>query len=291
MMEKVPGGETGDFSLFWYLHGMKHRKILGILTILLALSLAVVSIAGAFFPDTYSRDSASMAAQGAGQDLVDLFAGVPLLLISFFYAARGNRIFTLIYGGTLFYILYSFIIYCFGIYFNPYFLFYCLTLSLSLYAFILLFSGLREEQVEGWFQKAPVKTVSVYLFVVALIFYFLWLKSLVPALLHHEVPKEISDYNLLVNPVHVIDLVFALPGLIIGAVLIRRKLGVGYIIASFALVFMVLLTLALAAMVLMLVIRQISEDFTVAVVFGVLSVCSMILSYLLFRTLKKSGPV
>jgi CHASE2 domain-containing sensor protein len=54
---------------------------------------------------------------------------------------------------------------------------------------------------------------------------------------------------------------------------------------------MVLLTLALAAMVLMLVIRQISEDFTVAVVFGVLSVCSMILSYLLFRTLKKSGPV
>ena len=79
--------------------------------------------------------------------------------------------------------------------------------------------------------------------------------------------------------------------MIIGAVLIRRKLGVGYIIASFALVFMVLLTLALAAMVLMLVIRQISEDFTVAVVFGVLSVCSMILSYLLFRTLKKSGPV
>jgi hypothetical protein len=270
---------------------MKHKKTLRILTILLAASLALVSVAGAFFTDTYVRDSASMAAQGTGQDLVDLFVGVPLLLLSFYYASRGSRVFTLIYGGTLFYILYSIIIYCFGIYFNQYFLLYCLTLSLSLYAFILLFSGLMGGGVEGWFEKAPVNLVSVYMFVVAAIFYFLWLKSLVPALIRHEVPAEVSDYGLLVNPVHVTDLAFALPGLILGAVLVRRKLAAGYVIASFALVFMVLLTLALAAMVLMLVVRQISEDFTVAIVFVILSVCSIILSYLLFRTLKKSAPV
>lgn len=265
---------------------MKHIKILRILTVLLALSLAIVSIAGAFFPETYARDSASMGAQGVGQDLVDLFLGVPLLLISFYFAARGNRLFTLVYGGTLFYILYSFIIYCFGVYFNSYFLIYCLTLSLSLYAFIVLFSDLRGQQVEGWFEKAPVKLVSFYLILVALIFYVMWLKSLVPALINQEIPREVSDYNLLVNPVHVIDLAFALPGLIIGAVLLRKNLGLGYMIASFALVFTVLLTLALVAMVVLLVIRQINEDFTVAFVFGGLSVCSMILSYLLFRTLK-----
>ena len=97
---------------------MKHLKILRVLTILLALSLAIVSIAGAFFPQTYSRDSASLAAQGVGQDLVDLFIAVPMLLLSFYYAAKGKRIFKLIYGGILFYILYSFIIYCFGINFN-----------------------------------------------------------------------------------------------------------------------------------------------------------------------------
>lgn len=268
---------------------MKHVKILRILTILLALSLAVVSIAGAFFPETYARDSASLGAQGVGQDLVDLIVGVPLLLLSFYYAAKGRRVFTLIYGGTLFYILYSFIIYCFGIHFNQFFLLYCLTLSLSLYSFILLFSDLRAQQVEGWFKEAPVKLVSVYLFVVALIFYFLWLKSIVPALVHNEVPKDVSDYNLLVNPVHVIDLVFALPGLIIGAVLIRKKQGLGYMIASFALVFMVLLTLALAAMVVLLVLRGISEDHTVAFVFGGLSICSLIILLLLFRRMKKGS--
>lgn len=265
---------------------MKNVRILWFLTILLALSLAIVSVAGAFFPETYTRDSPSLGAQGAGQDLVDLFVGVPLLLLSFYYTIKGSRVATLIYGGTLFYILYSFIIYCFGIHFNRFFLLYCLTLSLSLFSFILLFAHLRHQQVEKWFEYAPVKMVSVYLFVVALIFYILWLKSIVPAIIHNQVPKDVSDYNLLVNPVHVIDLVFALPGLITGAVLIWKKQGLGYIIASFALVFMVLLTLALAAMVLVLVVRGISEDFTVAIVFGVLSVTSVIFSLLLFRRIK-----
>lgn len=265
---------------------MKNIKILRILTILLAISLALVSIAGAFFPESYVRDSPSMGAQGVGQDLVDLFVAVPLLLLSCYYTSKGSRMASLIYGGTLLYIMYSFIIYCFGVNFNQFFLLYCLTLSLSLYSFILLFSDLRHMQVEDWFDAAPVKLVSVYLIVVALIFYILWLKSIVPAIIHNEIPKEVSDYGLPVNPVHVIDLVFALPGLIIGAVLIRSRMGLGYIIASLALVFMVLLTLALAAMVIVLVLREISEDFTVAIVFGILSLTSILFSVLLFRRIK-----
>ena len=266
-----------------------HLKTLRILTIFLALSLSIVSIAGAFFPSTYERDSVSMAAQGIGQDLVDLFVGVPLLLVTFFFAAKGNRKAALLYAGTLGYIMYSFIIYCFGVHFNQFFLFYCLTLSLSLYAFILVFSDLKRQKVESWFEHAPVKLISVYISFVALVFYVLWLKSLVPAIIHNEIPKEVSDYNLLVNPVHVIDLVFALPGLIIGSVLIWKEKGVGFIISSLALVFMVLLTLALAAMVLVLMVRGISEDFTVAIVFGILSITSVTMLILLFRKMKSSS--
>ena len=47
---------------------LKHTKILRILTILLALSLSIVSIAGAFFPETYASDSASLGAQAVGQE-------------------------------------------------------------------------------------------------------------------------------------------------------------------------------------------------------------------------------
>lgn len=263
-----------------------HFRILRILTILLAISLTLVSVAGVFVPGTYSRDAASMAAQGVGQDFVDLFLVVPLLVISFFFSARGNRIGALLYSGTVFYIMYSFIIYCFGVHFNQLFLLYCFTLGVSLYAFIVVMADLRKLDAGAWFDKAPAKLVSGYTLFVALVFYALWLNSIIPAIISNQAPSEVSENELLVNPVHVIDLAFALPGLIIGSILLWKKRGLGYIIVSTALVFMVLLTIALAAMVIMLVVKEISEDFTVAMVFGVLSVTSVVFTIILLRKIK-----
>ncbi len=217
---------------------LPYRKALRILTILLAISLGLVSFAGAFLPGTYERDSASMAAQGIGQDLVDLFLGIPVLLVTFFYAAKGNRIARLLYAGILFYIVYSFIIYCFGVHFNRLFLLYCFTLALSLYAFILVMSGFRQEDVAGWFGHTPARAVSVYIFFVALVFYSLWLKSIVPAIVSNSVPAEVTENDFLVNPIHVIDLAFALPGLVLGSVLLWRKQG---ILSVLSLLFSVLL--------------------------------------------------
>jgi len=262
---------------------LSYLKTLRILTFLLAIAISIVSIAGAFFPETYERDASSMAPQGMGQDLVDLFLVVPLLLISFYYTIRRNKVWTLIYTGTLFFILYSFILYGFGLHFNRFFLLYCATLGLSLYSFILAITALRQQEVDTWFQNAPVKLVSGYIFLVALVFYTLWLKSIIPAVVNNEVPADVADYDLLVNPVHVIDLVFALPALIIGSILIWKKQGLGYIICSIALIFMILLTIALAAMVVMVVVRNISEEFTVAIIFGILTLFSLIITSLLFR--------
>ena len=268
---------------------LPYRKVLRILTILLAVSLGLVSFAGAFLPGTYERDSTSMAAQGMGQDLVDLFLGIPVLVVTFIYAAKGNRIARLLYAGILFYIVYSFLIYCFGVHFNRFFLLYCFTLALSLYAFILVMSGFRQEDVAGWFHHAPTRAVSVYIFFVALVFYSLWLKSIIPAIISNSVPAEVTENDFLVNPIHVIDLAFALPGLVLGSVLLWQKQGMGYVIASVSLVFMVFLTIALAAMVVMLVLREINEDYIIAIVFGILSVLSLLFIVLLFRKIKPSS--
>lgn len=264
----------------------KQLQNLMILTLLLAASLTTVSIFGGFVPATYERDAASMAAQGTGQDLVDLFLVVPLLLVSFFFFIKGSRTAALIYGGTLLYILYSFIIYCFGVHFNRLFLLYCATLGLSLYAFILFMTRIRREKVEEWFGDAPARWVSGYLLLVAVIFYVLWLSALVPAIIRDSVPRDVAEYDLLVNPVHVIDIAFALPGLILGAVLLWKGKGTGYLIASVALVFLVLLTIALAGMVVMLFIRDISEDFTVALVFAALALATIVFTVLFFRKIK-----
>lgn len=264
----------------------QNLRTLRILTILLAVSLAAVSVAGVFLPFTYERDAVSMAAQGVGQDMVNLFLVVPLLLISFYLLAGRSKAAALVYGGILFYILYSFIIYCFGVHFNRLFLLYCAVLGLSTFAFILYMRDIQRIDVKRWFEGAPVRLVSGYLLLVALIFYALWLKSVLPAIIDNSTPAEVADYGLLVNPVHVVDMAFALPGLIIGAFLVWKKQNLGFIIASLALVFMVILTIALAGMVIMLVVRDISEDFSVAIVFGALTLTTLLVTLLLFRKLK-----
>jgi len=89
-------------------------RIITTLTLIMLVFLTIASVFGAFIDITYARETASMAAQGIGQDLVDLFLVIPAILISLLYMRRKNKITTLIFGGLIFYVLYSFIIYCFG---------------------------------------------------------------------------------------------------------------------------------------------------------------------------------
>jgi len=151
-----------------------------------------------------------MAAQGIGQDFVDLFIVVPILLISLVYMRKNNKTATLLFGGTIFYILYSFIIYCFGVHFNQLFLIYCATLGLSLYIFIIYMMEMHKTEIQNWFKETmPNKLFSYFLIIVAVLFYLIWLKDVIPAIIGSYTPKLISDNNLLVNPVHVIDIAIA----------------------------------------------------------------------------------
>lgn len=263
-------------------------NILIILSVALAVTVAVASFFGIFVSGTYERETASLAAQGVGQDIINLFLAVPLLILSLIFMVRECRFAFFIYGGTIFYILYSYVIYSLGIHFNSLFLLYCVILGLSIYSFILLAHELSTRDVKGWFNnKVPIRTTGVYLLFVSVMFYFLWLKEIVPAVLNNTVPKSVSDYKLLVNPVHVIDIAFALPGLIVIAVLLMKKNRFGYIFTPTALVFLIILAAALAAMVLMVKIRDLSDEGSVAVIFVVLAVISAAFLFLFLKNLIK----
>lgn len=129
---------------------MPHKKAIVILAVLMAAGLAAVSIFGAFDPGTYMRKAPSMAAQGAGQDLVDLVLVVPVLIVSLALMLRNSRIALFVFGGGVFYVLYSFFIYAFCVHFNRFFLVYCLILGTSLYEFILVIIELSRMPVESW---------------------------------------------------------------------------------------------------------------------------------------------
>ena len=266
---------------------INNLKPITILSVCLAVSLTVVSFCGSFIPLTYQKETVSMAVQGMGQDMVDLFLVVPLLILTLVFIRKNSKAAFYIFGGTVFYILYSFVIYSLGVRFNYLFLLYCITLGLSLYIFILFMIDFSRMDVENWYkQKTPSKIFPIYLILVALMFYVLWLKDVVPAVLKNSVPPSVSDYDLLVNPVHVLDISVALPGLIVIAFLLLRKKRLGYILTPISLVFIIILAVALTGMALMLKIKGISEDFSLAGIFLVMAVISSVLLCVFLRNLK-----
>lgn len=263
--------------------------IIRILAVLLAALLIVVSSIGAFVETTYSREVASMAAQGVGQDLVNLLIAVPLLFISLIFMEKNNKTATFVFGGTVLYILYSFVIYSFGVHFNNLFILYCLILGCSLYLFILYVSVVNRMEVKNWFEeKMPTKMIGGYFLLIALLFYILWLSDIVPAIINNSVPKSVSEYDLLVNPVHVMDIAVALPGLVITAILLIRKNQLGYIFTPVLLVFTILLTIALAAMVFSLQIKNVTENISVAGIFLFLAAASSIFLVMFLHRIKRN---
>lgn len=265
---------------------LRHKIAIIYLSVTLALLLIVVSFSGVFIAEIYQRETLSMAAQGTGQDIFDLFIIVPLVLVTLFYTVRGAKTAFLILGGTVLYITYSFFIYSFGIHFNSLFIFYCFTLGVSFYLFIIIMTELAAADVENWFSNVPIKSSAAFLIIIAVIFYYLWFSDIIPALLSNSIPESVRNYKLLVNPVHVLDLAFMLPGLILTAILLIRKRRPGFILTPVLLIFIFELALALIAMALMLNIRNISEDLSLVLIFCVLAVISFVFLVFFLRKMK-----
>jgi len=266
---------------------LKHTQTIVYLTVFLSLLLTIVSFSGGFIESTYKREALSLAVQGIGQDIFDLFIVVPLLLISMFFTTQGKRTALFIFAGTVFYIMYSFFIYSFGIHFNMLFVFYCFTLGSSFYLFVLLLTEMTHMDIERWFEeKTPVRSTASFFLLIAVLFYFLWFSDIIPAIVNNTIPKSVSDYNLLVDPVHVLDLSFVLPGLIITSILLIKKRKTGFIFAAVLLIFTVLLSLALIAMAVMLNVRNVTEDFSLVIIFSVIAVISVVYLFIFLKRMK-----
>ncbi|XOV92243.1 MAG: hypothetical protein ACFHWX_18790 [Bacteroidota bacterium] len=134
--------------------------------------------------------------------------------------------------------------------------------------------------------KAPAKTIGFYFFFIAVLFYLLWLKAVIPALLTHSVPTDIVDNYLIINPIHVLDMAIMLPGVFITGILLIKRHPIGILLTPFILVFTILLAMALVSMAIMLYIKGVNEDLSVAFIFVVLSMISAVLLVLFLTSLE-----
>ncbi len=217
----------------------------------LAAFFGLSSLIGVLQPGiTYRYETRLWAAQGFGQDWVDLLIVVPLLIVSAILTLRGSTVFRIALGGTLVYALYSLILYTFAMHFNPLFLLYCGGLGISFYAVVSLIVSHRVEGSQAaCSERTPVKSTAVFVILVGAVFYVLWLAEVVPALVGGRVPKSTIDAGLITNPVHVLDLSIVLPAFIIAGISLYRRGQLGLFLAPVMLMFGVVMDLALAGMV------------------------------------------
>lgn len=201
----------------------------------LALLLALVSAVGLFVPDFY-RGPLAWSIQAVAQDFADLVLVLPVLVASAVLAARGSTRGRLVCLGALSYLVYTFAIYAFAVPYNRLFLAYVAMLGGSLWALVGGMASTDWAGIKARFRPdAPVRAISLFLLVPALLFYLLWLSEELPALLSGEIPANLAQLGVLTNPVHVLDLAIMLPAMALAGVWLwqRRAVGIGLAVVLF----------------------------------------------------------
>jgi hypothetical protein len=240
--------------------------------------LALTAFGGILLPSTYARETTTWAAQGVGQDWVNLLVVVPWMALSGFWAARGSRRALLLLGGGLVYLVYGFLAYTLAVHFNALFLLYCAVLGLSFFALASLGGILHGGAVPSWFaaDRIPVRLAGVTQLVVGAMFALVWLSEVVPALLRGVPPPSVVEAGLLTNPVHVLDLSLLLPGLMLSGISLLRRRPLGLALSPLLLGFAALMVSAIGGMVLVMALRRVAIQWALAVVFAVVAVATFI---------------
>jgi hypothetical protein len=211
--------------------------------------MVVTSAAGICLPSTYARETRSWATQGCGQDLANLLVVVPAMLIALHFEFRSSVRATLIALGLRIYIVYSYVLYAFFIHFGPWFPAYVAILGLS--AFALSGAVLhmdRDELARVLGNNRSAAPSGVLLIALALLFGARWLSEIVPAIRAGVPPQDVVEIGAFVNPVHVLDLAFILPGMIVTAVALWRRRPLGLLFAAPLLTFATVMGIAILAM-------------------------------------------
>ena len=267
---------------------VRHANVWLWLTFPIAILLTIAAGGGVFISGLY-RDTPYFVAQAVGQDLISLAIVLPTLTVTAFLASRGSPRARLVWLGGLVYLVYTYVVAAFNVSFNSLFLVYVALLGCSLYALI---GGLVTADMAGikacFTEKTPVKAVSIYLAVLAVLFYFMWLSEIVPALMAGEIPQSIRDNGTPTNAVHVLDMAWVLPSFGITAVSLWRKQALGYTLAGAILSYGVFLILAILSMVVFMIWEGHPVVVPQVVIFGTLLAISLGMLIWYMKGLKSS---
>ncbi len=224
-----------------------------IVSVIISILVTLASVAGLIYSGTYQFETENWRLQAQGQDIGNLFA-VVFLLVSAYGIGRKSYTSRLIWVGTLFYLLYAYLIYAAALHFGVFFLLYVVILGLIVYSLIFWFLTNTIQKNTDIYPKTRVLTFSAYVLIVTgVLFTLLWLSEIIPALISGVVPKSLTDAGLIVNPVHVIDLSTVLPGMIVTGILALKARPIGLFFVVPWLAFTVLMGMSVVAAMIVIV--------------------------------------
>lgn len=227
--------------------GSRQVRWLSWLSVPIAAGAIVASVMGLFVPGIYEAETVNWAAQGRGQDAVNLVV-YPLMLLAW-RAARGSLPAFLGWVGVAAYSAYSYLLYAGWIHFGPLFLVYVATFGLSTYALIGGVAVLDPARLKAAFRgSVPHRGVGSVLAALGGLFAALWMSEIVPPLLEGRAPQTLADAGLSSNPVWVLDLGIVLPAMILAGVMLRRDRPLGFLLAAPLLVFGIVMGGAIVGM-------------------------------------------
>lgn len=248
-----------------------------------AACAAIASAAGLTIRSTYARETELWAVQGEGQDAVNLVVIVPLLAVCAWLARTGSATAALVWFGLLLYLAYSYVLYAFFVHFNGLFLVYVATLGLSVWA---ICGAAWQADARAWaarFANARGERPLAVLFLAsAALFGAMWLSEIVPAVAFGATPQSAIDAGLIVNPVHVLDLAFALPALAAAGLLLWMRRPLGFLAAVPLGVFTMAMSAAIIGMAIAVGVRGLGS----AAVAAPMTLLALLTARFVFRMMR-----
>jgi len=263
------------------------------LSVPIALLSGIASTTGILFESTYQRDTEHFGVQAVSQDYVTLLIAVPAVLVLGWLAWRGSFVARLMWHGVAFYFAYTYTIAAFMVQFNSMFLIYTTLLACSIFALVGGLATLGwpvDRSVFG--QSWPRRSVAAFLGTVVVVFVFLWLSDIVPALVEGAQPESLAESATPTNGVEVLDLSLLLPGGALIAFWVWRSESRGYVFATGLITYVALLGMALVAMIVGLTRAELSGDAAVSIVFVLAATTAAVLLFFMVRSMRDTsvGP-
>jgi hypothetical protein len=270
----------------------KNSQVLPGISVLLAILISIVSLAGMLVSGFYAKESFNWQIQALGQDEIDLFVITPVLLMTGLNFSKNNRAINLLWAGTLLYVIYTFVLYCFDVHFNNLFPLYCTILGIAFYSFVWFIYGQVKNPGKAWNKELRFRRMTGgYLIALSVVFYLLWYSEIIQAIIQGTVPPAVAKSGLPTNPVHVLDISVILPAMFITGLFTLKGRPLAFVFANMLLGFSILMDVTIAWLSIKMNQAAITSGPWLTVAMAVLTTISLALFYFNTReTITRKPP-